>query len=559
MFGALSTSLGRKVTFACVALAAVSLAIGAGSLLKIHLLQQTLDRSEVILAALQDETAAEVSVHAIRAELYAALGNAARPGDRDASLSDVKAQIRALAEHGDRARMRDFGIRYRDSHAKFDSAVADYVQSARQVSGLVDGHPAEAAVAMADIDRRFTEVDGLQQDLVSELKRISAESHALSRERASWAALGIAMGLAISLLIVLVVFRAVQRSIVAPIAAIADSLGQLSGGATDVVVPVIDRNDEVGVLSRAVREFQIASAERAELARDEQNRIAAMSRQSRIDHAIARFREVVSGTLATVGSNVDRMQQAASSLATISQQTESQARGAAGSSGNATETANSIALATELLTSSSGEIGRQVERSAAAVAQTRALARETDPKVEALAKAAERIGLVVRLIQDIAAQTNLLALNATIEAARAGEAGRGFAVVASEVKMLAAQTAKATEDISGQIAGIQASTGSTVEAIRAITTSVADVDGFIQAIAIAVEQQNMSTREIAENVRNAATGTQDLYEAVSGMTAAISETSTSAGVLRIASSELAGSADRLRRAVDDFLGEVVAA
>ncbi len=125
--------------------------------------------------------------------------------------------------------------------------------------------------------------------------------------------------------------------------------------------------------------------------------------------------------------------------------------------------------------------------------------------------------------------------------------------------MLAAQTAKATEDISDQIAGIQASTGSTVDAIRTITRSIADVDGFIQAISIAVDQQNLSTREIAENVRNAATGTQDLFEAVSGMTAAISETSTSAGVLRIASSELAGSADRLRRAVDDFLGEVVAA
>jgi methyl-accepting chemotaxis protein len=559
MFGALSSSLGRKVTVACVALAAVSLAIGAGSLLKVHQLLQTLDRSEVLMAALQDETAADVSVHAIRAELYAAIGNAALPAQREASMSAVKAHMRALADQAERLRTLDAGKRYREARTRFEAAVAAYGEAARTVSGLIGSKDAEALAAMAEIDRQFDAVDGLQQAVAFELKRISAESHALSRDQASWAALGLASGLAIGLLILLVVFRAIQTSIVAPIAAIARSLGELSAGATDVIVPVIDRDDEVGVLSRAVREFQVASAERAELARDEQNRIAAMARQARIDDAIAKFREVVSGTLATVGSNVDRMQQAASSLATISQQTESQARGAAGSSGNATETANSIAVATELLTSSSGEIGRQVERSAAAVAQTRALARETDPKVEALAKAAERIGLVVRLIQDIAAQTNLLALNATIEAARAGEAGRGFAVVASEVKMLAAQTAKATEDISGQIAGIQASTGSTVEAIRAITTSVADVDGFIQAIAIAVEQQNMSTREIAENVRNAATGTQDLYEAVSGMTAAISETSTSAGVMRIASSELAGSADRLRRAVDDFLKQVVAA
>ena len=169
-----------------------------------------------------------------------------------------------------------------------------------------------------------------------------------------------------------------------------------------------------------------------------------------------------------------------------------------------------VAGAAEELTSSIKEIGVQVENATTVVRRAAELSKSSNGEIEALAGTAQKIGDVVGLIQAIAAQTNLLALNATIEAARAGEAGRGFAVVASEVKSLATQTAKATEEISQQIAAIQESTTQSVDSVRTITTTMQEVDGFTTAIAAAVEEQGAATEEISRNVQMAARGTEEL-------------------------------------------------
>ncbi len=187
-----------------------------------------------------------------------------------------------------------------------------------------------------------------------------------------------------------------------------------------------------------------------------------------------------------------------------------------------------VASASEQLSASIGEIAVQVARSAESARQAAAESKRTDESVEELANAAGRIGDVVRLIGDIAAQTNLLALNATIEAARAGDAGRGFAVVAGEVKNLAAQTARATEEIGGQIAAMQAATQGSIVAIRAISGRIEDISTLAAQVACAVEQQGAATAEIASSVQRVAVGTGTVADAI-GRAEQASEAARSGG------------------------------
>jgi methyl-accepting chemotaxis protein len=180
----------------------------------------------------------------------------------------------------------------------------------------------------------------------------------------------------------------------------------------------------------------------------------------------------------------------------------------------------------------------------------------TNATVSGLQDAAQKIGEVVQLINDIAAQTNLLALNATIEAARAGDAGKGFAVVASEVKNLANQTAKATEDIQSQVGQMQSVTGNTVDAIKNITGTIRRMSEIATTIASAVEEQGAATREIARNIQEAARGTQEVSSNIGGVVQAADETGRGAGQTLDAARSLNQHADRLGHEVESFIGTI---
>ena len=273
--------------------------------------------------------------------------------------------------------------------------------------------------------------------------------------------------------------------------------------------------------------------------------------RSKQDRDSAR-RELAAGFEQKIGGIVEAVAVAAS-------ETARQTAAVAAASMQASTNVETVAAATEELTASISNIAQQVTRSAEIAGKAAEEARRTNAVVEGLAAGTQKIGEVVTLIQSIASQTNLLALNATIEAARAGEHGKGFAVVASEVKALANQTAKATEEISAQVQGIQAATGDAVTAIQAIGGTIAEIDQISSEIASAVDQQGLATREIAGNVQQAANGTREVSGNIQNVTRASDEAGVAASRLLEAANGLSSQSDRLKAEVGGFIASLVAA
>jgi methyl-accepting chemotaxis protein/PAS domain-containing protein len=277
-----------------------------------------------------------------------------------------------------------------------------------------------------------------------------------------------------------------------------------------------------------------------------------------IDATIALFRARVESMLMTVGQSAGAMKAAAKSLLTTSDHTLHRAEGAVHESNEASANVESAADAAEELSASIKGISRQLAQADEVVRQAAADATATNDDIASLARVAQRIGDVVKLIQDIAEQTNLLALNATIEAARAGEAGRGFAVVASEVKSLAVQTAKATGEITREISSVQSSTGDAVEAIRAITQRMGDINTHTSEVVVAIGQQELATGEISHNVASAAASSKAVVAALSHVASGMIQTRGSAETVLAASEAVENATVKLRAEVESFLRTVAA-
>jgi methyl-accepting chemotaxis protein len=264
-------------------------------------------------------------------------------------------------------------------------------------------------------------------------------------------------------------------------------------------------------------------------------------------------------TLQQLGDASGQMRKTSTGLSTVSRQTNERVEVAQKASGDASMSVESVASAAEELSASINDISQQAAHAAGIASRAVNQARETDGTVQGLAKSAGRIGEVVGLINTIAAQTNLLALNATIEAARAGEAGRGFAVVASEVKSLASQTAKATEEISGQISDIQKVAGEAIDAIKGIGGIIGEVNEVATAIAAAVQQQGAATEEITRSTQYAAQGTKNVSENITGVKTDADAAAAAAWHVKDASETLESQSQHLGDQVTEFLGRIRAA
>ncbi|MEI2385670.1 HAMP domain-containing methyl-accepting chemotaxis protein [Breoghania sp. JC706] len=352
----------------------------------------------------------------------------------------------------------------------------------------------------------------------------------------------------------------VSRSIVRPIGRLRDVMGELAGGKTDIEIIDARRKDELGEMARAVTVFRDAAVRQAEMsAREQAEQTAKSARQGRVEALIEGFRGRVAALMGSLSANTEQMEKVATSLSDTASDTSGRAERASDASTRASGGVETVAAAAEELSTSIAEIDRQVRQTSNIVQEATSSAQSTTSQVASLADAAQKIGAVVSLIQDIAEQTNMLALNATIEAARAGEAGRGFAVVASEVKELATQTSKATEEIGAHIAAIQGSTDGAVVAIDEIAEKIDSVNRFTSSIASAVGEQGEATAEISRSVMEAAAGTREAADNIAGVSDTAAQTTTSAAAMRGSVSELANHARALNAEIDTFLNEVTAA
>jgi methyl-accepting chemotaxis protein len=326
-----------------------------------------------------------------------------------------------------------------------------------------------------------------------------------------FAVLGIAMGVG-------GIGWIVGRSISRPLGQLGGRMRTLAEGMLDADIPGSDRGDEVGAMAASVQIFKDSAlrVRRLEKVEAETKSRAAAERRAAMENIASDFERSVNGIVRSVST-------------------------------------------AEELSSSVAEISRQVTQSSGIASKAVGDAERTNATVQALSTGAEKIGEVVKLIHSIAAQTNLLALNATIEAARAGESGRGFAVVASEVKALANQTAKATEEISAQVAAMQASTSEAVLSIGGITETIALMSEITLSIATSIDQQGDATREIARNITSVAAGSSEISAHIGGVTTAAAATGLAAADVLSNARELDHQSGMLRSAVDEFLAKVRAA
>jgi methyl-accepting chemotaxis protein len=353
----------------------------------------------------------------------------------------------------------------------------------------------------------------------------------------------------------------IGRSISRPLGLLGARMRALADGQLDGEIPGAGRGDEVGAMAATVQIFKdnavrIRGLEKVEA---EAQQRAAAERRAAMENLAGDFERSVNGIVRSVSTAAAGMQTTAQSMTATASDASARAATVGAASESASNNVGTVAAAAEELSSSVNEISRQVTRSSEIASKAVGDAERTNATVQVLSTGAEKIGEVVKLIHSIAAQTNLLALNATIEAARAGESGRGFAVVASEVKALANQTAKATEEISAQVAAMQSSTSDAVAAISGITQTIAQMSEITVSISTSIEQQGDATREIARNIQQVAAGSSEISAHIGGVTSAAAATGTAAADVLANARELDNQSGMLRSAVDGFLAKVRAA
>jgi methyl-accepting chemotaxis protein len=430
----------------------------------------------------------------------------------------------------------------------------------RDFAGWVDATH-EIMRSDADLAATFHDLEPRITKAIAEIDRLSGIADASERALRDAMRLRMAGALGLAALAMCVLSFLLGRAVSKPISAMTGALTKLASGDFSVALPGLDRRDEIGEMASAARIFKdnMIEAERLRAEQLADQRARSFQRRDERLRLASGFHDAVGSIVDKVSSEATELEAAASSLTRTAETTLELSGVVSGASGEASSSIRSVAAATGEMTSSVEEIGRQVVESRKIAQVAVQHAKTTDARITALSQAAERIGEVVKLITGIAEQTNLLALNATIEAARAGEAGRGFAIVAQEVKALAAQTAKATEEIGKQISGMQTATQESVEAIKqigAVILQISDVSGMIAA---AVDQQGGATREIARNVQMASDGAARVGSAIADVHQGAADTGSASGQVLSSAQSLSSQASQLKLEVDNFLASIRAA
>ncbi len=441
---------------------------------------------------------------------------------------------------------------------------AYYAMGRKMTEAYVAEGPAGGNKLMSGFDKVADALSGELEKVVKRRDAIVDESAQRSRDDLSEleGTMSRASNLTIlanmlSLVVLGIAAVGLLRRVIGPVLEMAGFLENLAEGHLEMTTRLGEGQDEIGRMARAADVFRENAVERERLeetARTE--RQTELQRQARLEELIAQFRTVIGEIVMSVGAEAETMSGTASKLNDVAFRAERTADSARVAAEESSHNIRAVSVAAEQLSASITEISQQIRGAGEKASEATGIARRTDVNISSLVELAGKVEAIVALIRGIAQQTNLLALNATIEAARAGDAGKGFAVVASEVKMLAGQTAKATDEIAAQVAAIQHATQGAVEDLRAIASAVAEIDEMTNAVVASVAQQSEATGEIASSISRASDSSSTASQNVASVALVIGETNSEAGRVTTATGLLSGSAKQLAEAVEKFLRDV---
>jgi len=556
-------SIGGKVTVAFVAVLLVAVGVGAFSIQRlgaVNMAATTVRDDWLPSTSLIGQLAAAVEQYRILESIYllspldpdTRKKNEAAMRDQQAAIQKMRNDYEPMVTPGEERRLID----------GFDKEWVQYMGVHNELQSLARKNDAQSAAQLfTGRERDFFNAtlknltDDMQLNLTGGKK--AADEGAAVYEMARYLIIvAIVLAAALCLIAAILITASVSR----PISAMTEAMRRLAK--RDMTAPIagVGRKDEIGTMAEAVQVFKDNMIEADRLAAaQEAERAVKEKRSAALETLTQSFEAKVGRLVSTLSSAAGEMQQTSQSMSVMAGDTSERSVTVAAAAEEASANVQTVASAAEELSASVAEITRQVAQSAKIAGRAVEDAKRTDATVQTLASGAQKIGEVVTLIQQIASQTNLLALNATIEAARAGEAGKGFAVVASEVKSLANQTAKATEEISGQIEQIRAATGEAVTAIRGIGEVINEMNGIAATIAAAVEQQGATTQEIARNVQQAAAGAQDVTRNIASVKESTTASGAAANQVLAAASALSKQAEGLTAEVNSFITDVKAA
>ncbi|WP_448208352.1 methyl-accepting chemotaxis protein [Azospirillum sp. sgz302134] len=441
-----------------------------------------------------------------------------------------------------------FGPRMADAVRAIDDAFFRDFEKVRlsvfDASAAAAAYPVNGAqwfaAATAGIDR-ILEAQRTASEEVAALVAREAEAAATARTVAV-VMVGVVLALVLAAGWVIVV--QVNR----PILAMTRVMGVIADGEFNVDVPGLGRRDEIGQMAQAVEVFKEHGLdnERLRSAQERQRAEAENAKRAALAHMADTVESELRGAVDLVAVQTRHLDQSATVMASSADEVSANAQSVAAAAEQAQANAQNVASAVEELTASIAAISDQLSQARAVSGSAVEAGRRAQDTISTLSEAVGRIGDVAKLIADIAGQTNLLALNATIEAARAGEAGKGFAVVATEVKNLAGQTAKATEEITTQIAAVQTSTAHAVEAVRGIGQAIHELNAVSGSVAAAMGQQRAATEEISHSMVETSGAAHEVSVRIAQVSGEAGANGKRAGEVRSVAGELAGSIDALQ-------------
>lgn len=473
-----------------------------------------------------------------------------------ARLNSVMQQTAGMGETGETYIVGDDFLMRSDSRFSEESTILKTKIETETVKAALAG---ESGVQIVDDYRgisvysAYTPIDfhGTRWAVIAEIDE--AEAHEPVNELGLWI-LALVGGVIVISGIVGISFG---RSIANPLTDTIDSMVSIASGNLDADIKLQDPATAIGSISHTLVEFRDKLRESAKLEQQQKREHEEKEQRTQfVAKETERFDSSVTKVLMTVTDALTKMENTASTMSESARQAGQKTDVVAMASERAATNVQTVAAAAEELSSTINEISGQVSQASQIASNAVGEVETASGQVRGLETSSQKIGEVLQLISDIAEQTNLLALNATIEAARAGDAGKGFAVVASEVKNLANQTAKATDEIGGQISDIQSATSQTVVAIQGIGKTVRDVSEISTAIAAAVEEQGAATQEIARNVEEASTGTQEVSSNIVDVNVAMAETGTKSSEVLEAAQLTNKQANELRTQIEQYLKKI---